>query len=574
VGSCKFEAIYNDVEREERFQRWTCDEKVHNSRGFCVFHDKTKSEWDDNTFSRFRARIQEAIGKGTTLYCIGYHFPTNISFKLLLPLDRDEPRRQRHLYSKIALHQRQRYPYSEIALDHDARGRISNIPIYLCDADFGGQVEFSHCTFKCPLSLSGGIFRREVLFRKTKLKGKFYPRSTTFYGKVDFRKTEFVKADFHDTVFKNKANFRFSTISNNTRFLDAKFQDRANFVGATFSGETQFIGVSFNKAFFSPEVDFQDKTAFKYVVFENGEKIHFVTKNLSKVSFMNTDITRVRFSDNATWGEGANNKFKVIDERELENFFEKSINWFSWNDVPGIDKAKFISHLNRLLALKLKDDCDVEKSLDGTEISVSSVLLKLNKALKKVTLSYRNQALEFSIKECNNLLYVSSFESTSLDSIKAIYRNLRENYEYRLRYDEAGEFFIREMELKRNYHQDSHKRILKKTDRFRRNISLTGFYRLASYGEKVRMPFLLMGITIFISLITSLYYFHPTYYPSFDYDGLAPLGNATERSFTIFLQLRNENFIWLDYIYKVMGILSLGLLAIPLRRKFERKFRH
>jgi hypothetical protein len=34
----------------------------------------------------------------------------------------------------------------------------------------------------------------------------------------------------------------------------------------------------------------------------------------------------------------------------------------------------------------------------------------------------------------------------------AIYRNLRENYEYRLRYDEAGEFFIREMELKRKLH--------------------------------------------------------------------------------------------------------------------------
>lgn len=35
----------------------------------------------------------------------------------------------------------------------------------------------------------------------------------------------------------------------------------------------------------------------------------------------------------------------------------------------------------------------------------------------------------------------------------AVYRNLRENYEYRLRYDEAGKFFIKEMELKRQYRQ-------------------------------------------------------------------------------------------------------------------------
>lgn len=32
-----------------------------------------------------------------------------------------------------------------------------------------------------------------------------------------------------------------------------------------------------------------------------------------------------------------------------------------------------------------------------------------------------------------------------------MYRDLRENYEYNMRYDMAGKFFIREMELKRNY---------------------------------------------------------------------------------------------------------------------------
>ena len=36
----------------------------------------------------------------------------------------------------------------------------------------------------------------------------------------------------------------------------------------------------------------------------------------------------------------------------------------------------------------------------------------------------------------------------------AVYRNLRENYEFRLRYDEAGKFFIKEMELKRRYREE------------------------------------------------------------------------------------------------------------------------
>jgi hypothetical protein len=98
-------------------------------------------------------------------------------------------------------------------------------------------------------------------------------------------------------------------------------------------------------------------------LFEDGKKILFVIEDLSKVSFMNTDITRVRFADRAKWGKY--DKFKVPQEELLE------------------EKAP-----------------------------------------------------------------------PSLGSIMAVYRNLRENYEFRLRYDEAGEFFKKEMELKRKYREE------------------------------------------------------------------------------------------------------------------------
>ena len=43
---------------------------------------------------------------------------------------------------------------------------------------------------------------------------------------------------------------------------------------------------------------------------------------MSKTSFMNTDITGIRFSDNTKWGgEG---KFQVIEEVWLEEDREKS----------------------------------------------------------------------------------------------------------------------------------------------------------------------------------------------------------------------------------------------------------
>ena len=68
---------------------------------------------------------------------------------------------------------------------------------------------------------------------------------------------------------------------------------------------------------------FNSKTNFNYVLFEGKEKVIFDIENLSNVSFINTDITRVRFSDKARWGGGGGEKdkedrFKIIDEGLLE----------------------------------------------------------------------------------------------------------------------------------------------------------------------------------------------------------------------------------------------------------------
>ena len=47
--------------------------------------------------------------------------------------------------------------------------------------------------------------------------------------------------------------------------------------------------------------------------------------------------------------------------------------------------------------------------------------------------------LEQKIKEKDD----HTTKDFNLGSIKAVYRSLRENYEFRMRYDEAGQFFIK-----------------------------------------------------------------------------------------------------------------------------------
>ena len=68
---------------------------------------------------------------------------------------------------------------------------------------------------------------------------------------------------------------------------------------------------------------------------------------------------------------------------------------------------------------------------------------------------------QFKVIEEKNLeMELDKYEETesNIEEILSIYRNLRENYEFRRRYDEAGKFFIQEMDLKRKYSEVKPKR--------------------------------------------------------------------------------------------------------------------
>jgi hypothetical protein len=89
-------------------------------------------------------------------------------------------------------------------------------------------------------------------------------------------------------------------------FNDSQFLGKADLYGAKFHGETNFFRTKFQgETFFSGSFG---ETNFNYVLFEGKEKVIFDIENLSNVSFMNTDLTGVRFSDKARWRMGRRRK--------------------------------------------------------------------------------------------------------------------------------------------------------------------------------------------------------------------------------------------------------------------------
>ena len=330
---------------------------------------------------------------------------------------------------------------------------------------------------------------------------------------------EFTKSVyFNGSKFLGEAHFSFANFQGEALFNKANFQGPAVFTNSEFYRKTYFSG------------NFNGTTNFNYVLFEGKEKIYFNVENLSNVSFMNTDLTEVRFSDIARWGGGGQkvkeDRFKIVDERLLEE--------------------------------KIK-----EKGAHTT-------------------------------KDFN------------LGSIKAVYRNLRENYEYRMRYDEAGQFFIREMELKRKYREvvspkDGGFEVkVKQNSWFRRNLfSLTGwYYHLSRYGESLWRPTLAGLVIVFLSTLFWSTQENPElkpWLPIFQDDddtgnvtefvGFDKFGDgdhwlkAYERSIAGFIPLlslgSNIHVGIIDYVIKIVGgAVVFALIAVALRRRFERRYRH
>lgn len=314
---------------------------------------------------------------------------------------------------------------------------------------------------------------------------------------IEFESCGFKKIEFSMTTMPKNLLFKNCNMDH-SKFIECEFNGTFSMIGCVFTEKIDFTGSKFLMHAIFSQTAFNDTVTFQHVHFKNITEFHGVNfqkqkttifqGDLSNVSFLNTDISRIRFDVDTKWDK--DNKYVIFDERN-------------------------ISHCK-----------------------------------------------------------------SSLNSVLAVYRNLRENYEFQLMYEEAGKFFVREMDLQRIYYQDKTGKITRK--KIHQYISLSYCYKkLSNYGEDLN-KILVCGVLLFLG--TFVYFFcfpdidgsktdlSDTYRSKISTDHWYRAQITLERTFGAFFQINKDGIA--DYIVRIASLPILGMMFIALRRKYERRFRH
>ncbi len=522
--SCSYHLVYNDPILGKNLE-FKCKESPLDS-GKCKFHDKDylygkTGKKEKDIADEIIKKLNTAAKNGKPLKFIGYYLPA-IELK-------------NHKITCDILFQ-----------DTFFKGKVNfsktdySKKTYFLNCKFIYETNFSDCTFQeisfkeskfyNKVSFTGSNFVSKSNFQNVEFKKDVVFQTTVFTGESTFQKTLFTNAKFDLTFFEDNISFYDSYFKGETSFWKTYFNKTSNFSIAEFEEnvdfkETEFRNTIFLGTKFRNEADFEKSKLyegrfediessqlvnFKKVQFKKPDTIYF-NGDLSEISFLDTDVTRIHFGDHTFW-----NKLTRIDETN-------SCQVMRWFRRRRENNNKF----------KIKD----ERILENTgEIRLEGVL--------------------------------------------NIYRNLRENFDLNMRYEDAGQFFIRERELKRKFKDnelDSEPKTVP-NDLHLQFFSLSSlYYGLAKYGESLKRPtlvaisILILGTCFFLYEETNLAQ-QATEPP---YTG-NPFENAVIRSLTSFFPFYGfDNQAGLvDLLFKMALLPVSGSMFIGLRRKLERRFRH
>ena len=545
VVNCRFTTQYYDYQKRILVPYHCPEQEPSNilDSGFCIFHDRRFRQNEEKIRTEFQKKIEEYLSNSNNkpLLCIGYHLiDVDIRDKEFLgPVYFDETR----FYGFLTIHSKFTSDVSFTNCKFLGEGDID----FGISEFFNGYVGFNGAEFSNKggvgfdrARFSGGYVGFSALFSNKGGVGfsaaEFTNKRDIFFGGAVFSNEGAVSFDY--AMFSNERNIIFdgAVFSNQGEviFTRVKFFNKGyvNFSNAKFfnKGFVQFDKAEFSGQTFFDTVEFKKFVFLSSVNFSSQEKVRFRTEDLSKVSFANTDVSRIFFDENTRF---SNLEAKTSKGR-VRTFF----------------KSFMILNKTRFEKFKILDETRFEECIDK-----------------------KNESNTISKLKASGL---------SLGSVLTSYRNLRENYEYRLRYDEAGQFFVREMEVRRNYREElttDGNSLPRKNGWPRRNFfSFIGLYRnICNYGESSTRPLILFSI---ILLLSTAYWFVSSLIGLPLQNDLVttdcpehPVFCSLERTLNDIVGFP-EKGIFIDYVTRITSIIVLATLFLPFRRKFERRFRH
>jgi len=455
MGKCSYiwkekdEKLIKSIKKSCSYETW------EGSDEFCIFHDPSSNKDRDLFIQKLEEQIQSETEKHSFHGCIfpknwdyfkNYEFKINVDFRKTTFQDAD--------FSEATF---QDADFSEATFKDanfwKATFKDANfIWIKFYDAFFRGatfqnayflvatfwDADFSEATFQ-------NAYFTGATFKDT------YFKETAFQENADFSKAIFQEnGDFTETTFQN-ANFSEATFQAYADFNKAAFKD-AYFEGATFQGDADFSGAIFEGIASFMSANFQRIASFAKAIFQKNAYFEGTT-------FQNTDFSQAIFHD-LTMNETVFRENLEFKPKQVKNFNLRNSKFFFMGTITAdLKMARFYSSF-------IKNVSFIDCQWPDDKIIFEEEHMK-------------DEDINLGYKE-----------------LETIYRNLKQNMQNYGDYSLAGEFYFREMEMRR-----------------KKNKWKTGswwwlqIYKfLAGYGEKPHYTAAVSGyITILFAFLYGLF---------------------------------------------------------------------
>lgn len=593
---CKYSTEYFDGIARKVFK---CDMPAVRD-GLCMFHHP--DYWKGNinkVLNGLEDKIRSDLEKDA-IFLIGYRIPPNFNLKnisgrfnkpiffteaiFLGPIDFSSIVFTYADFSKAKFHQSARF----IA------------------TTFKQDVDFRQATFKEKTYFNGTIFKEKVYFRGSVFYEKAYFVNAIFRQDAFFIKTDFQqKVDFAKAIFKEGIDFRWASFKK-VNFKDAIFVKQAIFRNIVIYEDINFENAIFLQWLYP--LDLSQFVDFRRVKFKgDSSETTFDRINPWRMSFLHTNVTRVQFR-NINWFDGKSNikRYKIYDCLLIHLIKDKKFRRKYYRDaLRQSEQYRNEKYLEKeIIRVHGNGIISVLKKVIGRDKPIFEIIKeKINGDLEE------NKKYEIWCRKLfSSLEYEEYLGDLSLDNVLGVYRQLRENHDYYLKYEESGNFFIGEMDalmLKDaldtpcktdqssfNLSKSIDKLMETRTQgikdflRIKSEKAILRTYKyLALYGESYLRPLIwAIVLVLLFAIVRTVLFFNILFFNILDFSTFlsntniffAKLLDELHYSFLVFFQIISISDIQRGDVTleRVLAIPVFGSFYVALRRKFERKIRH